>query len=294
MKSGRLASRVMALRKHTEDEAIHPTEIRTSISPSSAVELNTTSALVVQYIFLKINVSTSEAIPQFMKKIQKSLYVTVRFIVPATWCLTVVRMGWGGRRDCQKPQQDFDPSIKTEFTETELKDRSVPHLAGISPPHKRKGYAMKAHRPKPVYLLWSVSEAHKVEGIKSASFVCFLCLRSVWLHLTKPNTSPVVCSPGSETRGGGGGRCERWGVASQPTKVSFRANKNRWITEIVDGTSYRTGLAEKSYVWKESALPFPHLQLHPNLKQHERQAERTDLAIDLVPMLAVSRLLSRR
>nr|CAD7588888.1 unnamed protein product [Timema genevievae] len=34
---------------------------------------------------------------------------------------------------------------------------------------------------------------------------------------------------------------ERRGVASQPTKVSFRANKNRWITETVDGASYWTG-----------------------------------------------------
>nr|CAD7257715.1 unnamed protein product [Timema shepardi] len=34
---------------------------------------------------------------------------------------------------------------------------------------------------------------------------------------------------------------ERHGVASQPTKVSFRANKNKWIRETVDGASYRTG-----------------------------------------------------
>nr|CAD7444300.1 unnamed protein product [Timema bartmani] len=40
---------------------------------------------------------------------------------------------------------------------------------------------------------------------------------------------------------------ERRGVASQPTKVSFRANKNRWITETVDGASYQTALVEKSY-----------------------------------------------
>nr|CAD7571941.1 unnamed protein product [Timema californicum] len=45
----------------------------------------------IQYIFLKLNISTSVAIPQFMKKIQKSLYGTVRFTVPATWRLTVVR-----------------------------------------------------------------------------------------------------------------------------------------------------------------------------------------------------------
>nr|CAD7461794.1 unnamed protein product [Timema tahoe] len=43
----------------------------------------------------------------------------------------------------------------------------------------------------------------------------------------------------------GGREGERRGVASQPT-ISFRANKNRWITETVDGASYRTGLAEKS------------------------------------------------
>ncbi|CAG2062672.1 unnamed protein product [Timema podura] len=43
---------------------------------------------------------------------------------------------------------------------------------------------------------------------------------------------------------------ERRGMASQPTKVSFRTNKNRWITETVAGASYRTDLAEKSYVWK--------------------------------------------
>nr|CAD7570461.1 unnamed protein product [Timema californicum] len=48
----------------------------------------------------------------------------------------------------------------------------------------------------------------------------------------------------------GGREGERCGVASQPTKVSFRANKNRWITETVDGASYQTALAEKSYVWK--------------------------------------------
>nr|CAD7447487.1 unnamed protein product [Timema bartmani] len=37
-----------------------------------------------------------------------------------------------------------------------------------------------------------------------------------------------------------GGEGERHGVASQPTKVSFRTNKNRWITDTVDDASYRT------------------------------------------------------
>nr|CAD7425694.1 unnamed protein product [Timema monikensis] len=124
-----------------------------------------------------------------------------------------------------EPQQDFDPSIKTEFTETELKgvgedikrstiysDRhrenllrpgphlcqspcdeylkraglvtgprildaimkaisvsyhSVPYLVGISPSHKGKGYVMKAHRLKLVYLLCCISEAHKIEVSKA-------------------------------------------------------------------------------------------------------------------------------
>nr|CAD7401366.1 unnamed protein product [Timema cristinae] len=56
----------------------------------------------IQNIFLKLNVSTSVAITKFMKKTQKSLYETVRFTVPATWCLTVVRMRTkdGGGEKC--------------------------------------------------------------------------------------------------------------------------------------------------------------------------------------------------
>nr|CAD7407428.1 unnamed protein product [Timema poppensis] len=51
---------------------------------------------------------------------------------------------------------------------------------------------------------------------------------------------------------GGGREGERRGVVSQPTKIFFRANKNRWITETVDGASYRTGHANKAY---EKATP---------------------------------------
>nr|CAD7576217.1 unnamed protein product [Timema californicum] len=43
----------------------------------------------------------------------------------------------------------------------------------------------------------------------------------------------------------GGRDSERRGVDSQPTKVSFRTNNNRWISETVDGTSYRTGVLIK-------------------------------------------------
>ena len=45
-------------------------------------------------------------IPKFMKKIQKSLYGTVRFTVPAAWCLTVyacahrkLHTGYDGERE---------------------------------------------------------------------------------------------------------------------------------------------------------------------------------------------------
>nr|CAD7588401.1 unnamed protein product [Timema genevievae] len=52
----------------------------------------------------------------------------------------------------------------------------------------------------------------------------------------------------------GGWEGERRGVASQPTKVSFRANKNRWITETVDGASYRTGRV-RNHSRKDSVHP---------------------------------------
>nr|CAD7593710.1 unnamed protein product [Timema genevievae] len=60
------------------------------------------------------------------------------------------------------------------------------------------------------------------------------------LALSSASLKPILWDGGREG--------ERRGVASQPTKVSFRANKNRWITETVDGASYRTDLAEKSYL----------------------------------------------
>nr|CAD7438556.1 unnamed protein product [Timema bartmani] len=56
---------------------------------------------------------------------------------------------------------------------------------------------------------------------------------------------------GSDVDSDDGGReGERRVMASQPTKVSFHANKNRWITVNVVDASYRTGLEEKSNVWK--------------------------------------------
>ncbi|CAG2057154.1 unnamed protein product [Timema podura] len=52
------------------------------------------------------------------------------------------------------------------------------------------------------------------------------------LALSSASLKPILWNGGREG--------ERHVMASKPTKVSFRANKNRWITETVDGASYRT------------------------------------------------------
>nr|CAD7425178.1 unnamed protein product [Timema monikensis] len=66
-----------------------------------------------------------------------------------------------------------------------------------------------------------------------------LCQLRKPLALPSASLKPILWDSGWEG--------ERRGGASQPTKVSFHANKNRRIT---DCASYRTGLAEKSYFWK--------------------------------------------
>ncbi|CAG2060597.1 unnamed protein product [Timema podura] len=58
-------------------------------------------------------------------------------------------------------------------------------------------------------------------------------------------------------------------VASQLTKVSFRTKKNRWITEIVDDASYRTGLAEKSYIAESFDMPFFEVSCKQNINIEE-------------------------
>nr|CAD7260416.1 unnamed protein product [Timema shepardi] len=61
--------------------------------------------MFLQYIFLKLNVSNSVTILQFMKKIQRVLYGTVRFtvvVVVFDCCANEhIGRGWGGRRYCQ-------------------------------------------------------------------------------------------------------------------------------------------------------------------------------------------------
>nr|CAD7400455.1 unnamed protein product [Timema poppensis] len=57
------------------------------------------------------------------------------------------------------------------------------------------------------------------------------------LDLSSASPKPILWDGGREG--------EMHGVATQPTKASFRANKNRWITETVDGIA-------PAFEWKES------------------------------------------
>jgi hypothetical protein len=62
----------------------------------------------------------SVAIPQFMKKIQKSLYGTVRFTVPAARCFTVGRLrAQEATREAARetehcPSRSADPGVLEE------------------------------------------------------------------------------------------------------------------------------------------------------------------------------------
>nr|CAD7432411.1 unnamed protein product [Timema monikensis] len=67
---------------------------------------------VLRYIFLKLNLSTSVAIPQFMKKIQKSLYGTVRFTVPVT-----------GKQCIGEPFENFYAELRALATPYEFGDQ---------------------------------------------------------------------------------------------------------------------------------------------------------------------------
>nr|CAD7437602.1 unnamed protein product [Timema bartmani] len=64
-----------------------------------------------------------------------------------------------------------------------------------------------------------------------------------------------------------GGRVKGMAVASQPTKVSLRANKNRWITETVDGASYRTDKAgpDKMEEFLSEIAMLKRVGRHPNI-----------------------------
>nr|CAD7259921.1 unnamed protein product [Timema shepardi] len=168
---------------------VHPTEIRTSISPSSVVELNTTSALA--------NYATE----------------------------AVLRAPRANKRQTL---------ARGRIGKVELEEVN-PHLRGVrAENHLGKTTPSSPDRDSNLDLPVLSSRAQHDKRV-------------------------------SQLRHRGGRD-----VASQPTKVSFRANKNRWITETVDGASYRTGLknhtfedisflekgSEPAFAWRESGKPF--------------------------------------
>nr|CAD7412432.1 unnamed protein product [Timema poppensis] len=94
------------------------------------------------------------------------------------------------------------------------------------------------------------------------SYVMLPSFRNLMFSLNKPILRVLLSLSSASLKPilrNGGREGERRGVVSQPSKVSFRANKNRWITETVDGASYRTGLAEKSYWPADAALTSSHV-----------------------------------
>nr|CAD7569557.1 unnamed protein product [Timema californicum] len=73
-------------------------------------------------------------------------------------------------------------------------------------------------------LCLTVIEARQLAGLNMDPVVCVQVGEQRKYTSVKESTNCPYYNEG-----------ERCGVASQPTKVSFRANKNRWITETVDG-----------------------------------------------------------
>nr|CAD7202249.1 unnamed protein product [Timema douglasi] len=85
----------------------------------------------------------------------------------------------------------------------------------------------------------------KTENVASQEHMRILLrLKTGTMHELVPS-SCLVPSPSPHRMAKGERRGVAWPRPTQPTKVPLRTNKNRWITETVDGASYRTGLAEK-------------------------------------------------
>nr|CAD7198969.1 unnamed protein product [Timema douglasi] len=83
------------------------------------------------------------------------------------------------------------------------------------------------------------------------TFVCKKCgvefvqYSSMRAHLATHQPLALLSANLKHILWDGGREGERCGVASQQTEVSLRANKNRWITETVDGANYQTGLIKQ-------------------------------------------------
>nr|CAD7201461.1 unnamed protein product [Timema douglasi] len=109
------------------------------------------------------------------------------------------------------------------------------------------------------------------------------------LGLSSASLKPILWDGGREG--------ERRGVASQPTIVSFRANKNRWILETLDGASYRTGLAEKNHTQSHHKV-LSKTKLDQTLSQASRRPkvmvrnDRAEVSLRLRPSFSAAEQVS--
>nr|CAD7256788.1 unnamed protein product [Timema shepardi] len=112
--------------------SVHPTEIRTSISPSSAVELNTTSALAnyateAESLLNQIQTDDSSKVSPKEKNYGRSSPKKAK----GHWKKKEKGRKVNGRCRCRRKQRKFDP----EKIEQMLKDAPVIEIGTVPPPY---------------------------------------------------------------------------------------------------------------------------------------------------------------
>nr|CAD7397686.1 unnamed protein product [Timema cristinae] len=128
--------------------------------------------------------NTSVAIPQIMKNIQKSLYGTVRFTVPATWCLTVVRIAHirgGGEEGGTARMRHWPRGIQSDIS-------SPVGPLGLSHPEVSSNNDLKDQR---TVLMWVQHNVARFGGdpAQTTIFEEIAGVSSVEYHLISPSTS---------------------------------------------------------------------------------------------------------
>nr|CAD7202855.1 unnamed protein product [Timema douglasi] len=119
---------------------------------------------------------------------------------------------------------------------------------GKTTPHDRRVYCVDKCRNER-----DTKKPRGSDAIRLSTVSCVNKMAAAAAEKPQLDLNSVFAGPdetGRFDKDDGGREGERRSVASQPINVSFHANKNRWITETVDGASYWTGLAGKSYVEK--------------------------------------------
>nr|CAD7257700.1 unnamed protein product [Timema shepardi] len=238
---------------------VHPTEIRTSISPSSAVELNTTRALanyatevgiagVSNYYCLfqdKVNYVAIQGSFAELGQPTPMLETAIPGVgSPMTSLVLTDSSQLTADVDCQKDLQVIPGPPPPILSGPVYKPNTAALDVGYSTTLRPASVATwsKALFPRLTNLQMTGRSSFESRGVGEENCPASripVCHKK-HLALTSASLKPILWD--SEREG------ERGGVASQPTNVSFRANKNRWITETVDGASYRTGFSEKLYL----------------------------------------------